>query len=156
MAALDFPTSPTNGQQYTAAGHAWIYNTAATSWVSSSNAAVRSIGYVIDGGAAVPATGVWGQISIPIACTITGWILTGDASGSCVVDVLRSTYSAFPTTTSIAGTDKPTLSTAQKNQNLAISAWGSVALAAGDQVQFNLNSVTTIKRIAITLMVTIP
>jgi hypothetical protein len=115
-----------------------------------------SINFTIDGGGAVPGTGVWGQISIPTACTVTGWVLTGDASGSAVVDVLRATYSGFPTTSSIAGTDKPTLSSAQKNENLSISAWGSTALAAGDQLQVNLNSVTTCQRLNLTLIVTVP
>lgn len=35
MAALDFPTSPTNGQTYTANGSTWTYDSATTSWVSS-------------------------------------------------------------------------------------------------------------------------
>lgn len=154
MAALDFPSSPSTNDLYTANGRTWKFD--GTSWIGQTIPVTRTISYVIDGGGAVPATGVWGQIDVPIACTVTGWVLTADASGSCVVDVKRSTYTGFPTTSSIAGTDKPTLSSAQKNQNLAISAWGSTALAAGDQLQFNLDSVTTCKRINITLIVTIP
>jgi len=121
---------------------------------------VASFNFVIDGGGSVPGTGVYGQISVPVACTITGWVLTGDASGSAVVDVLACTYANFPTTASIcsggAG-DKPTLSTVQKNENLSVS--GSVwttALTAGEQIQANLNSVTTCKRLNLTILVTIP
>lgn len=116
---------------------------------------VASIQYVIDGGGSTPSTGAKGQMSIPFACTITGWILTGDVSGSAVVDVLRSTYAGFPTTSSLAGSDKPTLSSAQKNENLALSAW-TTAINAGDEIQFNLNSVTTCTRLNITLNITIP
>jgi hypothetical protein len=119
-------------------------------------ARTASINFVIDGGGSVPSTGAWGQISVPVGCTVTGWVLTGDASGSAVVDVLRSTYSGFPTTSSIAGTDKPTLSSAQKNENLSISAWSSTSLSAGDQLQINLNSVTTCKRLNLTLIVSVP
>ena len=115
-----------------------------------------AITYVIDGSGSTPTTGVKGQVNIPVGMTVTGWVLTGDASGSAVVDILRSTYSGFPTTSSIAGSDKPTLSSAQKNENLSISAWGSTALAAGDQVQFNLNSVTTCTRLNVSLIVSIP
>jgi hypothetical protein len=114
-----------------------------------------AISYVIDGGGSVPSTGAKGQISIPFACTITGWVLTADASGSAVVDVLRSSYSGFPTTTSLASTDKPTLSTAQKNENLAVSVW-TTAINAGDIIQFNLNSVATVQRINVAINVTIP
>ena len=114
-----------------------------------------SIQYVIDGGGATPSLGAKGQLSIPFACTITGWVITSDQSGSCVVDVLKSTYAGFPTTASIAGSDKPTLSSAQKNENLALSAWTTV-INSGDIIQFNLNSVTTVQRINVTLNISIP
>jgi hypothetical protein len=114
-----------------------------------------AIQYVIDGGGSVPSTGAKGQVSIPTACTVTGWVLTADVSGSAVVDVLRSTYAGFPTTSSIAGSDKPTLSSVQNNSNLAVSAW-TTAINAGDEIQFNLNSVTTCTRLNLTINVTIP
>ena len=154
MAALDFPSSPSTNDLYTANGRTWKFD--GTSWIGQTIPVTRSISYVIDGGGAVPATGAWGQISVPVACTVTGWILTADVSGSCVVDIKRSTYSGFATTSSIAGTDKPTLSSVQKNQNLTISAWGSTAIAAGDQIQFYLDSASTLTRINITLNVTVP
>lgn len=111
--------------------------------------------YTIDGGGAVIATGAKGQLDIPVNCTITGWVMTGDVSGSSVVDVLRSTYSAFPSTSSISSTDKPTLVSAQKNENLSVSVW-TTALNAGDQLQFNVNSASTVTRLNLTIIVTIP
>jgi hypothetical protein len=133
-----------------------------TGWIAIANSGggggsrTATIAYVIDGGGSVPTTGVKGQIDIPANCTITGWVITADQSGSAVVDILRSTYSGFPTTSSIAGTDKPTLSSAQKNEDLSLTGWGSTAINAGDQIQFNLSSVTTCTRLNITLIVTIP
>ena len=120
-----------------------------------SSSRVSAIFYTIDGGGAVISTGAKGQLNIPVNCTITGWVLTADQSGSTVVDVLRSTYGAFPTTSSIASTDKPTLASAQKNENLAVSAW-TTALNAGDQLQFSVTSATVITRLNITLNLTIP
>jgi hypothetical protein len=117
---------------------------------------VAAICYVIDGGGSLPSTGLKGQLNIPVACTITGWVITADVSGSAVVDILRSTYAAFPTTVSIAGTDKPTLVTAQSNEDLTLTGWGSVAIHAGDQIQFNLISAISVSRLNITLNVTIP
>jgi hypothetical protein len=117
----------------------------------------RSLQFVIDGGGSTPSTGAKGQISIPYACTITGWVLTADVSGAAVVDVLRSTYSGFPSTSSIAGSDKPTLSSAQKNENLGpLSGWGSTAISAGDELQVNVNSATTVTRLNLTLVITVP
>jgi hypothetical protein len=131
-------------------------NVVAISVAGGSDSETSAIQFVIDGGGSVPATGAWGQISIPYNCTITGWTITGDASGSAVIDVLRSTYSGFPTTSSIAGTDKPTLSSAQKNTDSTLTGWGSTALSAGDELQINLNSVTTCKRLNLTITVTVP
>lgn len=111
----------------------------------------------IDGGGSTPGTGVKGQFDVPTNCTLLSWVLTADQSGSAVVDVLRSTYSGFPTTSSIAGTDKPTLTSAQKNENLGpLSLWTSTALSTGDQLQFNLNSATTVQRLNLTLVASIP
>lgn len=115
-----------------------------------------AIFYTIDGGGFTIATGEKGQLDIPVNCTVTGWVLTADQAGAAVVDVLRSTYAGFPTTASIAGSDKPTLiATTQKNENLAISSWGSTALLAGDQLQFSVDS-ATVTRLNLTLLVTIP
>jgi len=114
-----------------------------------------SVSFVIDGGGAVVSTGVKGSVSIPANATITGWVITADQVGSAVVDVLRSTYSGYPTTSSIAGTDKPTLSSAQKNQDSALSGWGNTALSLGDILQFNVNSCTTCTRLNITLTLSI-
>lgn len=117
----------------------------------------RSLTVNIDGSGSVPSTGVRARVSVPIACEVTGWVLVADASGSAVIDVLRSGYSGFPTTSSIAGTDKPTLSTVQKNENLGpLTNWGSTAIAAGDVLEFNLVSVTTCKLLSLTLNLTVP
>jgi hypothetical protein len=125
-------------------------------WSGTTMSRTSAITYIIDGGGSVPATGAKGQISVPMACTITGWVITADQSGSAVVDVLRSTYAGFPSTSSIAGTSKPTLSSAQKNEDLVLTNWGSTSIVGGDEIQFNLNSVTTCTRLNITLNITVP
>ena len=110
--------------------------------------------FIIDGSGATITTGSKGFIEIPFAATITGWTILGDQSGSVVVDVKRSTYAGFPTTSSIAGTNLPTLSAVQKNQNLVLSGWGSTAIAAGDVLEFVVSSVTTIQRVTVSLRMT--
>ena len=44
MAALDFPSSPTNGQVYSANGKSWTYNSATSSWLST--AGTMTTGYI--------------------------------------------------------------------------------------------------------------
>lgn len=114
-----------------------------------------SIGVTIDGGGSAFTTGSKGFREFPEACTITGWTILGDVSGSCVVDVRRCTYSGYPTTASIAGSEKPTLSSSVKNQDLTLTTW-TTSIAAGDILEFVVDSVSTLTRVQLFIRVTIP
>lgn len=121
--------------------------------------ATRTIGipYVIDGGGSAITTGQKGYLEIPFACTITGWTILADQSGSIVVDVWKDTYANFPPTVAdtIAGSEKPTLSSAQKNQDLTLTTW-TTAVSAGDVLAFNVDSAATVTRVLVSLRATIP
>jgi hypothetical protein len=116
---------------------------------------VATITFIIDGGGSAIATGEKGHLEIPFACTITGWTILADQSGSIVVDVWKDTYANFPPTVAdtIAGSEKPTLSSAQKNQDLTLTTW-TTSIAAGDILAFNVDSCTTVTRVTISLKVT--
>lgn len=118
------------------------------------NSTIRTINFIIDGGGSVIATGSKGFIVSDFVGTIASWTILGDVSGSIVVDVKKSTYSGFPTTSSIAASALPTLSSAQKNQNTTLTGW-TVAVAAGDVIEFNVSSVTTVTRVTVSLKVII-
>jgi hypothetical protein len=134
-------------------GSFWVLqDDAPVTWIRVGPLA-ESVGVVIDGGTSVPTAGSKGYRVVPYACTVTGWEILADASGSAVVDVKKGTYAGFPATATIAGTEKPTLTGAQKNQNLALTLW-TTGLLAGDVLEFNLDSVTTCKRVTVTLFVT--
>lgn len=112
-----------------------------------------AIAFVIDGGGSAITTGSKGYLEIPFACTVTGWTIVGSPSGSIVVDVKRATYANFPTTSSIAGTEKPTLSSATKNQDLDLTAW-TTSIAAGDILEFVVDSASTVKKVTIVIRAT--
>lgn len=118
-----------------------------------------AIEFVIDGGGAVITTGMKGYLEVPFACQITAVTLLADISGSIVVDVFRSTYSAFDPPTHPASGDKltasapPTISSAKKSQDSTLTGW-TKTLAAGDVLGFNVNSVTSVTRVAVSLKVT--
>lgn len=119
--------------------------------------AYQTLNVVIGTGSAVPGTGSWGQINVPYSFTVTGWTITANASGSAVVDILAWTHANFPgSLSSICGSIKPTLSSAQKNQNLTLTGWGSFNIPANSEIQFNLDPVTTCERINVTLNITVP
>jgi hypothetical protein len=113
-----------------------------------------SITFVLDGGGAVIAAGQTLDLpDFPYAANITGWTITGDVSGSAVVTISKATYANYPTFTAISGTEKPTLSSAQKNQDLAISTW-TTALAQGDVLRASVDSASTVKRLTVTIRYT--
>ena len=116
---------------------------------------VITITFIIDGGGSAIATGQKGHLEIPFACTITGWTILADQAGSIVVDVWKDTYANFPPTVAdtIAGSEKPTLSSAQKNQDLSLSTW-TTAIAAGDILAFNVDSASTVTRVTISIRAT--
>mgnify|MGYP001617186754 CR=1 FL=1 len=109
---------------------------------------IGSFGITIDGGGSVIATGSKGYIQIPFGMTITEWDLFADVSGSIVIDLKKSTYAGFPTTSSIAGSDKPTLSSAQKNTSTLLTGW-SLSILSGDVIEFNVDSASTVTRVTL-------
>lgn len=105
-------------------------------------------------GNGVISTGVKVFVEVPFACRVTGWTLVADAVGDIVVDVWKDTYANFPplVADTIAGTEKPTLAAAQKNQDLSLSSWDT-DIDAGDVLAFNVDSAATVQVATLTLRV---
>jgi hypothetical protein len=120
----------------------------------SAPARIVGIGMIIDGGASVITTGIKGFIEIPFACTIQAVTLLADVSGSIVVDIWKDTYAAYPPTIAdtITASAKPTISSALKSQNTTLTGWNTT-VNAGDILGFNVDSVTTIKKVTLSLKV---
>lgn len=97
-------------------------------------------------------TGTTGRklvFEVPFDCVITKWTIIGDVSGSAVIDLWQDVYAnGIPTVAdTITGANKPTLSSAQTNQNTSIS-W---TLTKGSLLAVNVDSVTTIAEVYLTL-----
>lgn len=94
------------------------------------------------------------QVYIPSACVITGVeILTNGGTGSCVVDIWKSPYSAFPPTVanSITGINKPTISGAIKYRDTTLSTWTGRSIAADSTLTFKLDAASAFTFISCTL-----
>lgn len=112
------------------------------------------ITFVIDGWFSVIATWLYGWFEIPYDMTITWWTLlsTDGTSGSIVIDVWKDTYANFPPVAwdSITSTDKPTISWWVKAQNTAVTVW-TTSVAKGNVLYYNIDSVTSFKRVSLTI-----
>lgn len=126
---------------------------------ASAGAAVRTgtITMITDGGGSAVTTGLKGYLEIPFACTITGWTLLADVSGSIVVDIWKDTYANYPPVVgdTITASAKPTITTATKNQSSTLTGW-TTSVTAGDILAFNVNSVTTITKFTLSVKITAP
>ena len=130
-------SSPTSGQILRHDGTDW------KNYTPGSTTVTFNVPFVLDGGGAAITAGTKYQgIEIPFAATITGWTITGNASGSIVCTVSKATYANHPTYTAISGTEKPTLSSASKNQDLSLSTW-TTAVSAGDLLQVSVDALAT-------------
>lgn len=122
---------------------------------TSSPSSTGSFGITIDGGGSAITTGVKGYIQVPYSGTITGWTLLSDISGSIVIDVWKDTFATFPPSVAdtIAGSEKPTLSSSQKNEDNSLSTW-TTSITAGDIIAFNVDSASTLTRVNLAINIT--
>ncbi len=130
------------------AGNITPSQVASTGKVTGTNI-IKTVGFTSDGQGAVVSTGSKGFRRFEVAGTIVAWTIVADVAGTCTIDIKRSTYSGFPTTTSIVGAGtKPALASVQKNQlATAPSDWTSVTIAAGDVFEWNVDAATVITRL---------
>lgn len=79
----------------------------------------------------------------PYSGIITGWTLFGDITGSIVIDVRQDTYANFPPTSAdtIAGSERPTLTSQSKNQDDNLSTW-TPQLLRDSVLMFHVESAT--------------
>lgn len=129
-----------------------LTKTAANTWALDNF--TTAIIFEKDGNGVALATGILGDAQVPFACTITGAMMLADQSGSAVVDVWKDSYANYPPTNddSITASAPLTISTATKSNDTTLTGW-TVAVAAGDTLRFNLDSVTSITRLTIILRV---
>jgi hypothetical protein len=115
--------------------------------VPPANSKIVCVAKEIGGGSSAITTGSKRYITIPVSGTLTKWRILADQSGSIVVDVRQSTYAGFPTTSTIAGSHKPSItSPAQKNEDSDLGSGTpfEVAVTAGDVWELYVESCSAI------------
>lgn len=158
----------TNGNLYQKISNAWVFQltikgTNGINGIDGTNAINGTNGVdsnpTIDlillatNGGEVLLTGSFGTFSVDFDCTIEAVTLIADQVGNAICDIKKSDYTTFPTTTSICASAKPTIASAQKNKDTALTGWTKI-INAGDILEFSLESVSTITQLSLTLKVT--
>lgn len=130
-------------------------------WASAGvSGTVIGLEFIIDGGGSTITTGIKGYLEIPFACTINQATLLGDQTGSVVVDIFKCTYAQFDASAThpvaadkITASAPPTISATTKSQDATLTGW-TTAINAGDILAFNVNSVSSMTRVTVSLKVT--
>lgn len=116
----------------------------ATAYVEASNNMLfYPINCGFSGGGAALSAGSTTYIPVEVSGTITGWTLLADTTGYMIVDVKRSRGFNSAPTTSVAGTQLPTLTNTWANQNLSLTTW-TTDVAVDDKFSCVLTSATTV------------
>lgn len=115
-----------------------------------------AVPFVVDGGGAVITTGLKGGFEIPFAGTIVAVrVLALDGlTDSIVFDLWKDTYANFPPVVgdSITASAKPTISSGTKAEDTTLTGW-TTAVAAGDIIFVNVDSVGTFTRVLLSLTI---
>jgi len=138
-----------------AAGDALIKGTALTITEMPANVPIATITFIIDGGGSAITTGIKGALEIPFACTINRVTLLADQAGSIVIDIWKQAYADYPPedANSITASAPPTLDGVDDSQDDTLTDW-TTAIAAGDCLIFNVDSVATVTWVTLSLKVT--
>jgi hypothetical protein len=119
---------------------------------ASAHLRTSTLNLIINGNGATISTGIKLDVQLHAAYTIQSVTLLADQSGSVVVDIWKDTYANYPPTDadSITSATPPTISSATKSTDATLASWVT-AIAAGDTLRFNIDSITSIQRLTISL-----
>jgi len=115
-------------------------------------AGAACVTHIIDGVGSAISPGLRGSVPIPFDCVIVGWTLVADQVGSIQLDIWKSTYASYPPSVggSIVAAAKPAIVSGVKASSSTLTGW-TTAVSAGDILAFNVDSVSTISRVTLSL-----
>jgi len=113
----------------------------------------RTINFVVDYGSLPMTIGDKGSLSIDVTGTIQSWLIVADKIGNLVVDIKKCSFNDYPNLVSICGSNRPTLSSQNKNTDDILTGWNRT-LNAGDILNYEvINTSTVINKFSIALKV---
>lgn len=117
----------------------------------------HSIPFIVNGGGSEIAVGIHGDIRVDYACTIVAVTMLADQSGSIVVDIWKQAYADYPpeNANSITAAAVPTINADTDSEDDTLAGW-TTAISAGDTLRYNVDSVTDLERVTVSLEVTVP
>jgi hypothetical protein len=108
----------------------------------------------IDGGGAEIETGIKTWVQVPFNGEIASVTALADQTGSVVVDIWKDSYANYPPTNadSITASAPVTIASSNKSEDTTLTGW-TKTVTAGDVLYFNVDSVTDIEHVVISLAI---
>lgn len=153
VAQLESPTFSGTPTAPTAVAGTNTTQLATTAFVQTRASQTSALGYTFGDAATGSAltTSEVGYITVPYACTITGWHIMAD-SGTATVKVARiNGGTALPTISNSINTSGVSLSTGTKIDSTTVTDFTSTAIAKNDTLGFFLTAVSGAKQITFQL-----
>ena len=110
----------------------------------------RTVNYVIDSGTTPMIAGDKGRVTIDVSGKIENVRVLCDQTGDIVFDISKTTFQNFPSFTSITQNQRVQLQSTNKYFDDVLNNWDTT-IVAGDILNFNVVSVTNIRRLLISL-----
>lgn len=110
----------------------------------------RTINYVVDSGSIAMLPGNKGSVTLDVSGVLESLTILSDQQGDLTLDIKKSTYSTFPTFTSIVGGIYPQMTNARKVRDDNLNNWDT-SIVAGNILTFDVIAVNNINRFLISL-----
>tara|TARA_Y100000004_G_scaffold187045_1_gene239321 strand:- start:1678 stop:2352 length:675 start_codon:yes stop_codon:yes gene_type:complete len=110
----------------------------------------RSVNYVIDSGSTPMLAGSKGKITLDVSGVIESIKVLSDQTGNVAFEISKSNFNDYPTFTTITGGNRVILSNSNKYFDDVLNNWDT-SIVAGDILDFEVISVTGIRRFLISL-----
>jgi hypothetical protein len=110
----------------------------------------RTVNFIVDSGSADMNTGLKGSLTLDVTGTIEHVQIMSDQVGSVQVEIKKSDYSSFPTSNSITNSQYISISNGQIVRDDTLNNWDNI-IRSGDILQFEVISVSNIRRFLISL-----
>jgi len=113
-----------------------------------------SISATFDGQGGVLSTGSTSYITMTHSGNFKGWYILSPISGNLIIDVWKAAGAIPTVANSIAGTEKPTLTSQTVNSDTNLTTWTTTSFAQGDIVALQISSASTVTYANIVLQTT--
>jgi hypothetical protein len=110
----------------------------------------RTINYVVDSGSIAMLAGNKGSVTLDVSGVLESLTILSDQQGDLTLDIKKSTYSTFPTFTSIVGGTYPQMTNSRKVRDDVLNNWDT-SIVAGNILTFDVIAVNNINRFLISL-----